>query len=49
MAQGQAVVDERVEMPAHGVDVLAERGGHVLGADRAGLGLQELQDPGPRR
>ena len=46
MAQGQAVVDERVEMSAHGVDVLAEGRGDRLGTDRAGLGLQELQDPG---
>ena len=49
VAQGQPVVDERVEMSSDGVDVLAERGGDVLGADRAGLGLQELQHPGPRR
>jgi hypothetical protein len=49
VAQGQAVADERIEMPTHGVHVLAERGGHVLGAYRAGLGLQVLQDPGPRR
>ena len=49
MAQGQAVVDERIEMSSDGVDMLAERGGDVLGAYRAGLGLQVLQHPGPRR
>ena len=49
MTQGQAVVDERVEVPAHGVHVLAERPGNVLGTDRVGLGLEELQDPGTGR
>ena len=49
VAQGQAVTDQGVEVPAYGVDVLAECCGHSLGADRVGLGLQELQHPGPGR
>lgn len=49
MTQCQAVLDERVEMSAHGVHMLAEHSGNLLRSDRAGLGLEELKDPGAGR